>query len=119
MFPPTLNASENFYITIGAPSTFDLNVARGQLDVLGGLPENSVLIEDSNTGGLFHFTWTLSSTVANPITFIATASQGGVAVFSPRLLLCACENGGTCTESGFMGTQNNVIVLQCDCPEGI
>jgi hypothetical protein len=117
MFPPTISAMEDFYITIGEPSTYDLRVEDGQLSVLGDQPENSALIEDSNTSGLFHFNWTLSDPTADPITFVATDSQGGVAVLSPRLLLCACRNGGTCTETGFLGTQNNVIVLQCDCPE--
>jgi hypothetical protein len=117
MFPPTILAMEDFYITIGEPSTYDLRVEGGQLSVLGDQPENSDLIEDSNTSGLFHFTWTLSDPTADPITFIATNSQGSVAVLSPRLLLCACRNGGTCTEAGYLGTQNNVIVLQCDCPE--
>ena len=109
---------EDFYITIGEPSTYDLRVEDSQLSVLGDQPENSALIEDSNMSGLFHFNWTLSDPTADPITFVATDSQGGVAVLSPRLLLCACRNGGTCTETGFLGTQNNVIVLQCDCPEG-
>ena len=120
MSPPTIYAVfEGFVITIGEPSTYDLWVDGGQLEVLGGLPENSDLNEDTNTSGLFHFTWTLSDTAVDPITFIATDSQGGVAVLSPPLLLCACENWGACTQNAFQPTQNNVLLLQCDCPEGI
>ena len=95
-----------------------MTVDGGELNVLGDMPENSVLMEDTNTSGLYHFYWTLSSQEASPISFIATNTEGGVAVHSPRVLICACRNDGTCTESGFLGTYNNVILLQCDCPEG-
>ena len=110
---------EDFTVNIGIPLTYDLMVEGGQLSVLGDMPENSILIEDSNTSGLYHFTWTLSNPTADPITFIATDSQGGLAALSPLLLLCACENGGSCTDDGFLGSQSSVITLQCDCPEGI
>ena len=106
-------------VTVGELSTYDLMIDGGVLSVLGDMPENSALMEDTNTSGLYHFTWTLSSPMADPIIFTATDSNGGVSAHSPRLLICACENEGTCTETGFLGTFNNVVVLQCDCPEGI
>ena len=99
-------------------SSYNLTVVGGQLEVLGGLPENSELVEDGDNSGVYIFTWTLIAVTDTPITFIATDPMGGVAVHSPYITICACENGGECTIDGFLGTENNIFVLQCECPEG-
>lgn len=118
MFPPLIYANTSFIVNIGTPSTFDLSIDVGVLSVLGDMPENSMLVADNSTSGLYHFTWMLSEANADPITFIATGPQGAVSTFSPYILLCACENDGVCTGEGILGSFNNVILLNCNCPEG-
>ena len=110
---------EIFRVNTGVASIYNLTVDGGQVDVVGGLPANSALMEDSDTSGLYYFTWTLLSPTATSVSFIATNSMGGVSLLSPRIEICACANGGICTSDGFLGTQNNAVVLQCKCPDGM
>lgn len=118
-FPPRIYGNGFFEVTIGQPSVYNMTVLGGQLEVLGGLPADSILTEDPSTSGLYIFTWTLSNPIDTPVTFVASNSMGGFAVHSPRIGICACANGGECSEDGFLGTNNNIVILQCICPEGM
>lgn len=100
-------------------STYNLTVLGGQLQVLGGLPEDSELVEIGDESGVYTFTWTLSDITDTPIIFIANDSLGQVFTHSPIITICACVNGGECTADGILGTENNIFVFECECPEGI
>ena len=118
-FPPIIYGFGTFEVTVGVPSTYNLTVVGGQLQVLGGLPESSELVESGDGNGIYTFTWTLFDITDTPITFIANNEMGQVFTHSPTLAICACVNEGECTVDGILGTENNIFVFECECPEGI
>ena len=117
-FPPRIYGNGFFEVTIGQTAVYNMTVLDGQLEVLGGLPPDSMLTKDNSTSSVYSFTWTLSNPIDTPITFVASNSMGGFAVHSPHIGICACANGGECTQAGILGTNNNIALFQCVCPEG-
>ena len=80
----------------------------------GGLPENSTL---ERTGEEYAFKWNLHQITDRTLEFTATDTREARSVFMPRVEICACKNGGTCTLTGVISDMNTVI-MNCLCPEG-
>ena len=114
-----------FEVTIGEESVYNFALTDDrddsiEVNIEGGFIEYELtLVPNSNN---FTYTVTLVDTtnVSNISTLIFSAndSMSAVGVLSPRLEICACQNGGNCTQEGILGTVNNVVVLQCTCPGG-
>ena len=88
---------------------------RFNLSVQGGLPLHSVLekVEEDN----YIFSWNLMELTNEPLVFIANDLRGASSIFSPVVEVCACVNGGVCTQGGLI-TSNATITLKCMCTEG-
>ena len=86
------------------------------LSVQGGLPDTATLEE--LTEGEFVFQWTLQEVTYEPLTFVANDSKGAASVFSPKLEVCACANGGNCSFDG-ISSNNVTIVMNCQCTQGM
>ena len=83
---------------------------------IGEFPVGSTLDRDSST--LYTFRWTLESPENATLEFSAVDSLGAGAMLSPRVEICGCENGGTCTFDGIQNLDSSSIVLNCECPQG-
>lgn len=109
-----------FRITVGQESAFSIIVMdtgdNFTLTVLGGLPQNSDL-EDKGEGE-YIFRWNLQEVTTKPLVFAANDSRGASSTFIPIVEVCACVNGGNCTQEGLLSS-NATVVLNCMCPEGI
>lgn len=124
-FPPNISGNATFMVTFGILSTFYLLVEDEDdnftLSVEGGLPEDSTLNEIGD--GEFAFAWNPQRVSTKPLVFVANDSSGASSIFAPRVEICACENGGICTEDNniLLTTENatNVVVKKCLCNEGI
>ena len=118
-FPPTIEADSLFRIDIGIEAEYSLTVEDQTdsftLTIQGGLPQNSDLI--SLEDGAYIFRWNLQEPTTNPLVFVAIDSQGAASTFVPKVEVCACVNGGVCTEDGLL-TTNSTVVLNCQCTEG-
>ena len=118
-YPPRIESSiPTFQVTVGEQAAYSFTVTDPNdgdtftVSVQGGLPNNSVL----HSG--YTFVWTPSEVVDAALTFVATDSMGGTATFTPRLEICACQNGGNCTLDGVQNTLSNTIIMACMCTEG-
>ena len=121
-FPPNISGNATFQVTVGVTAVFYLTVEDEDDDftftVQGGLPENSFLQEIDD--GEFKFSWNLQRVTNRPLMFVANDSLGASSIFAPDVEICACENGGICTEEN-LPTMNttNANVKKCLCNEGI
>ena len=91
----TVNATNKFTIT-----------------VIGNLQGNL-----TNSSGLYSFSTIYSNTTAATISFLANDTLGS-AILTPQLKICACKNGGTCTQDGILNLEENPLTLNCQCPPG-
>ncbi len=105
----TINKESVLHLSVTDPGD---NVT---LFVQGGLPDNSVL---QGSEGEYDFRWSLQQATYQPIVFLANDSKGAASLFSPRVEVCACVNGGNCTLDGVL-SNNSTIVLNCLCTEGV
>ena len=121
-FPPNISGNTTFKINVGVAAVFYLTVVDEKDDFMftvhGGLPENSFLQEIDD--GEFKFSWNLQQVTNSPLIFVANDSLGASSIFVPNVEICACENGGICTEEN-LPTMNstNVNVKKCLCNGGI
>ena len=101
---------ENVYI-FTVNDTNDFNVT-----IEGGAPEGGVLSDDGD--GVYSFTWTPATIPTRELTFVAIDNAGAATVHSPFVKVCACFNGGECTEKGVPSTNRQIQILTCLCTEG-
>ena len=118
-FPPNISTDAVFSVTLGQESAFSITVNDPgdtfMLNVVGGLPPNSML-EDVG-GGEYVFHWTLQEITTEPLVFVANDSKGASSTFIPIVEVCACANGGNCTRDGLLSS-NATVILNCVCSEG-
>ena len=107
-----MNIGEDNVYTFSVDDTNDFNVT-----VEGGLPDGGIFSDEG--AGNYIFTWTPGAIPNDGLTFIAMDANGAASIHSPTVLVCACFNGGECTELGVLSTDNPVITLTCLCDEGI
>ena len=107
-----VNVGEENIHTFTVNDTDDFNVT-----IEGGAPEGGVLTDGGD--GEYTFTWT-PGVIPNisGLAFIATDSSGAATLHSPSVQVCACFNGGECTEEGVLSTNNLIVILTCLCDEG-
>lgn len=117
-FPPVIVGLSTFRVIVGEKVFYNFTVEDGEVSVLGGLPPNSELEQYGGSISIYSFSWTLQEPVDLPLIFIATNSMNAFSLLTPRVEVCACSNGGTCTLDGILRVQNNSVVLSCECPEG-
>ena len=118
-FPPNISADAVFRVFLGMETNFTLTVIdpgdNFTLNVQGGLPLHSVLEDEE--GDSYIFRWNLMELTNEQLMFIANDSRGASSIFSPVVEVCACVNGGVCTQEGLI-TSNATITLKCMCTEG-
>ena len=121
--PPSIigELNEVFLVTVGEESiyTFSVNDSNDfNVTVEGGVPDGGVLSDDGN--GTYTFAWMLEALPnISGLSFVAIDSVGAASIHSPSLQLCACFNGGECTEEGILNTDESLITLNCLCDEGM
>ena len=82
----------------------------------GGTPQGGNLTDDGSI--TFTFVWTPQSIPTRSLTFIVADDLGAATVLSPILEVCACFNGGECTQDGVPSTIEKIHTLNCRCTEG-
>ena len=119
--PPTITGDDVFRVNVGEENTYIFRVNdTGDFNVMieGGAPEGGVLTDDGDEE--YTFTWT-PGVIPNisGLAFIATDSSGAATLHSPFVQVCACFNGGECTEEGVMNINELFVILTCLCNEGM
>ncbi len=74
------------------------------VEVQGGTPLGGSLSSDGNA--TYTFVWTPETSPTSALSFVATDDLGASAMLTPFLQVCACFNGGECTEKGVPPTIN-------------
>jgi len=69
-------------------------------------------------GNMRTFSWTVMEPSNASVTFVATDSLSATSTLSPRVEMCACQNGGNCTLDGILGIDGNTVIMRCECPPG-
>ncbi len=107
-----VNVGEENLYTFTVNDTDDFNVTK-----VGGIPEGGVLSEDGY--GEYTFTWT-PGVIPNisGLLFVAMDSSGAATLHTPIVHVCACFNGGECTEEGVLLRNDLIFTLTCLCDEG-
>lgn len=117
--PPVISGTDAFRVNVGEESVYVFNVTDEgdtfNVTFIGEFPVGSTLDRDSST--LYTFRWTLESPENATLEFSAVDSLGAGAMLSPRVEICGCENGGTCTFDGIQNLDSSSIVLNCECPQ--
>lgn len=72
---------------------------------------HNLTAEQSGTHFIFEFEWQLQSREPNVIKFAATDEIGATATYRAFLLLCDCQNGGSCSQDRYTVRQNYVMSL--------
>ena len=119
-FPPVLNGSMTFRVTTGQSALYSFTATdSGSVTVVPavqGLASNTYTFSSSNN------TYSLTLTLVEPtnisVAFIATDNMNAVSTISPRVEICACQNGGVCTLDGILTADASSVVMRCECPEG-
>ena len=118
--PPNITGDNVFRVNVGEENvyTFTVNDTNEfNVTIEGGAPVGSVLSDDGN--GAYTFTWTPPATPAGGLSFIAMDNSGAATLHTPIVQVCACFNGGQCTEQGVPVTNELIRNLTCLCTEGI
>ena len=69
-----------------------------------------------NGGGLYSFNINYTNTTANAtVAFLAKNMRGSASMLAPQLQICACINGGMCTQDGILNVNQNPLLLNCKC----
>ena len=120
-FPPTLTGALNFRVTVGVSSTYtftaiDTNDEEVTVNILGPPEEDFTLTRNGNS-------YTLSIAVEETFTYeiiiVATDTMGTTATLGLLVEICGCQNGGTCTLNGALGSNINVVDMLCECTPGM
>ena len=117
--PPSIFGPGIFSVNVGDENvyTFSVNDTNDfNVTIAGGVPVGGVLNDEGN--GVYTFIWTPPATPTDGVSFVATDIAGAATVHTPVLRVCACFNGGTCTEEGLLATGAVVQVLTCLCTDG-
>jgi hypothetical protein len=107
-FMVTLDATSEYVFNVTDTNSFNVSLGDEFLD--------EYLTQD---GDLITFTWNLTEFENMTLTFIATDSLGAVAFLRPQLLVCPCQNNGSCTTGGLLDTAANPLLMNCFCNLGI
>ncbi len=114
-----LGGSEVFLVTLRQESVYFFNATdegdNFTVTISGDQPVNSSL---ENNGSLYTFTWSLQELDNRTITFLASDSMNAVSMLDPQILFCVCENNGTCTLDGLLSTDQNPLIMNCECQQG-
>ena len=117
---PNITGDEIFYVNVGEENVYTITVNDTDdfnVTIAGGVPEGGVLNDEGD--GVYTFIWTPPATPNDGVSFIAMDIAGAATVHTPVLRVCACFNGGMCTEEGLLATGDVIQVLTCVCTEGI
>lgn len=118
-----MTGDPTYRIIIGEESVYTFSVmdAKGNfsINVDGGLPQGAIIEE---SGGEYNYVWLVTSLAEfehTSLAFVANGSKGAVSVLQPQLELCACANEGSCIIEGIRDITLPVIVMACNCSQGI
>ena len=107
-----MNVGEENIYTFTVNDTNDFNFT-----IAGGVPQGGDLVDEGD--GTYTFIWTPQVTPTAGLSFVAIDTLGAATLHSTIVQVCACFNGGTCTEEGVLATNETVQTLTCLCDEGI
>ena len=84
--------------------------------VVNGMPLGASL---SAYKGNYNFTWTSKNIENISLTFYATDSLNASSLLNVQIQQCACRNGGNCTLLGAVVSDQNSLIMNCDCIQGM
>lgn len=93
----------------------DEDIDNVQITVEGPPVDAFSLIPNGNS---YTLTITVDEVIDYSIMIVAVDSMNAVSTLSPRVEVCNCQNGGNCTLDGILDTDDNVIVMLCQCTPG-
>ena len=96
--------------------TFTVTDESGSPDVTVQGPVTYSLTPNGDT---YTFSWTVSEVINYTLMFVAVDPMNAVSTLSPRVEICACQNSGSCTLEGILGTEGNVVDMECECTPGM
>ena len=117
--PPNITGDDAMLVNIREENVYSFTVTDANdfnVSIQGDTPEDSELIDTGN--GEYIFVWTPTEIPETGISFFAVDELEAASVHSPLVQVCACFNGGTCTEEGVPATNDPVQVLACLCDPG-
>ena len=120
-FPPTLTGAENFRVTVGVSSIYtftaiDTNDEEVTVTILGPPEEDFTLTQNGNS---YTLSIAVEETFTYEITIVATDTMGTTATLGLLVEICGCQNEGTCTLNGTLGSNTNVVDMLCQCTPGM
>ena len=107
-FMVTLDAISEYVFNVTDTDSFNVSLGDEFLD--------GYLTQD---GDVLTFTWNLTDFENMTLTFIAVDSLGATAFLRPQLVVCPCQNNGSCTTGGLLDTAANPLLMNCLCKLGI
>ena len=115
--PPRMIGPATFMLTLDATSEYVFNVTdTDSFNVsLGNEALDQYLTQDGN---VFAFERNVIEFDNTTLTFIATDSLGAISFLQPQLLLCQCQNNGSCTIGGLLDITANPLLMNCLCNPG-
>ena len=124
--PPVISGPSILNVTLNQASVFVINTTDPgdtfNFELGGTLPPSIdyTLVQAQADNGTTHtLTWTPTSHNVVSIQFIANDSLGAESVQHPTIILCACENGGSCLYGSEDGGSDRFLLLDCVCPDGM
>ena len=119
-FPPVINGSNSYKVTLEQQSIYNFTVVDTDdnitVGVVEGIPYNATL---AGSNGMYTFNWTISNLTNASLTFFAMDSLNATSVLSVQVQICACTNGGNCTLNGLLNDDDQSVVMKCVCPKGL
>ena len=119
--PPNITGGDVFRVNVGEENIYILianDTSNFNVTIEGGAPDGAILSDIGD--GEYSFKWTPEVIpLISSLSFVAMDSAGAASQHSPSVQVCACFNGGECTEEGVLNIEDPIIILTCLCPEGI
>ena len=118
-YPPVINGSSVAMVKINYTSVYTFTVTDEDNFTVGVI--NGAPIGASLTGyhGNYKFTWTSKNIENMSLTFYATDSLNASSLLNVQIQQCACQNSGKCTLLGAVVSDQNSLVMNCDCLQGM
>ena len=120
-FPPNITGKDSFTVMVGQNNVFNFTVedidSNITVGLVRGLPTGASIVSNGGSQYSVHYRPTVV-TNNETLTIIATDPHSASSTITPRLYLCACANGGSCTLEGLPSSDAKAVIMNCDCSQG-
>lgn len=121
--PPVILGPRILQIRFGETAELHFNVTDNNIStinvyVAGGVPENATLTPFPGNDYIdYVFKWLITEETSAHLVFVAEDEMEARSVLNVQVQICACLYGN-CTTNGVIGLSANIVMLNCECPEG-